>query len=557
MKGERLNIVLQSIIVLLSVWLINQLAGRLNTKLDLTEEKRYTISDATKNLLSELDQDIFFEVYLSGDLPPNFERFRGAIQEMLEQFGDESSNRIQYKFTDPSQAQSAQARNQFFQTLIDKGLQPTNLNYVSDGNKLQKLIFPSALVSKGMDELPVNLLKGNRAAGSEEILNQSIEGLEYELASIIAQLNEGGAKRVAMIKRHGSPDAEQLAGLKSAILSKYDLFDVSLDGRKELNGYDAVIIAKPREKFSETEKYLLDQYLMRGGSLIYFLDALSVNMNDASGEGTVAIPYETNLSDQLFKYGVRVNRNYVLDVNCGQFPVVNGDFGDQAQIQMIPWPFFPLITNFSKHPTVRNLDAVLTRFVSTIDTVKADGIKKTPLAATSQYSKILGPPVRVAFNDLRDELIPEKFNGGEQNIAYLLEGKFTSLYANRIVPRGFDKNNFIAKGEEGKVIVFADGDIIVNDLDPESNEPLALGVEPYTKTSYANEQFVLNILDYMVDDSGLIETRSREVKLRPLDKVKVKQERTKWQLINLVLPVVLILLAGGVKWFVRKRKYAG
>ncbi len=556
MSENKLHSILQLVVVLLSVWLINQFANRLNLRIDLTEEKRYTISEATKSLLQGLDQEVFFEVYLAGELPPNFERFRRSIQEMLEQFGEESGNRVQYKFTDPAQAQSTQSRNQFYQSLMEKGLQPTNLNYVQDGNTLQKLIFPSAIVSRGMDEVPVNLLKGNRASGHEEFLNQVIEGLEYELASSISQLGDGGLKKIAFITGHGSPDAEQMAGLKNTILSKYDLFDVRLENKKELRGYDAVIIAKPRDRFSEPEKYLLDQYLIRGGRLIFFLDALSVSIDSALSEGTVAIPYETNLEDLLFKYGARVNRNFVLDVNSGELPIVRGNFGDQPQIQMLPWPFFPLITNYSKHPSVRNLDAILTRFTSTIDTVKAVGITKTPLASTTQYSKVLGPPVRVALNDLRDELNPERFNDGVQNIAYLLEGKFTSLYANRLVPRGFDTSAFIEKGAEGKVIVFADGDMIINDFDPESNEPLALGVEAFTKTTYANEQLVLNILDYMVDDSGLIETRSRELKIRPLDRVKVRQERAKWQLINLVLPVLLILIAGVLKWIYRKRKFA-
>ena len=556
MSDQKLHIILQTIVVLLFVWLINQIAGLMKATFDLTEEKRYTISNPTKTLLRDLDEKVFFEVYLAGDLPPNFERFRTSIQEMLEQFSEESSNKVQYKFVDPAQARSTNARNDFFQSLIEKGLQPTNLNYVQDGNSLKKLIFPSAIVSKGMIELPVNLLKGNRAAGPEEILNQSIEGLEYEFISAISQLNEGGTKRVAFITGHGSPEADQLAGLKSAILSKYDLFDVRLEGRKELRGYDAIIIGKPRDRFAEPEKYLLDQYLMRGGNLIFFLDALSVDIDSALTEGTVAIPYETNLEDLLFKYGIRVNRNFVLDVNSGELPVVRGNFGDQPQIQMLTWPFFPLITNYAKHPSVRNLDAILTRFTSTIDTVKAIGIQKTPLASTTQYSKVLGPPVRVALNDLKDELIPDRFNGGIQNIAYLLEGKFNSLYTNRIVPAGFTKSDFISKGNAGKVIVVADGDMITNDFDPESGEPLALGVEAFTKTSYANEQFVLNILDYMVDDSGLIETRSREIKIRPLDKVKLKQERIKWQVINLVAPIILILFAGGLKWYFRKRRFA-
>lgn len=555
-EGRKL-IILQTFVVILSVWLVNQLADRFRVQFDLTEEKRYTISDATKSLLRSLDEDVYFEVYLAGDLPSNFERFQKSISEMLDQFALESDNRIQYKFTDPAKATNLQARNQFYQSLIDKGVQATNLNYKNaEGDKMEKLIFPGALVSKGINEVPANLLKGSSAAGPEGILNQSIEGLEYELSSAIAQLVDGGTKKIGYITGHGSPDSLDLAGFRSTVLSKFDLFNVSLDGRKELSGYDAVVIGKPTEPFYEQEKYLVDQYLMRGGNLIYFIDALSVNMDSASGEGTVAIPYETNLTDQLFKYGVRINQNFVLDVNSGQFPVVAGNMGNQPQIQMIPWPFFPVLTNFSKHPSVRNLDAILGRFVSEIDTVKADGITKTPLINTSQYTKLLGPPVRVAFNDLRDKLRPEKFTDGPKTVGYLLEGKFTSLYANRLVPRGFDKALFIEKGEEGKVIVIGDGDIIRNDLDPESGEPLGLGVEPFTKTTYANEEFILNILDYMVDDSGLIETRSREVKIRPLDRVKVQKERTKWQLINLVAPVMLILIIGAVKWYLRKKKFA-
>ena len=555
MKESGVNQILQLIVVLLFIWLINQLAERSGIQIDLTEEKRYTLSPATEQLLADLNQDIFFEVYLAGELQPNFERFQKSIFEMLDQFGQLSSNQVKFKFTDPAQAKSTRLRNEYFQSLMQKGLQPTNLSYSKDGDRLQKLIFPSALVSSGMIELPVNLLKGNRAAGPEQILNQSIEGLEYELASVISQLVDGGIKKIGLVKGHGSPEADQLAGLKNAILSKYNLYDIQLKGKERLTGYDAIIVAKPREQFSEQEKYLMDQYLMKGGNLLFFIDALSVDIDSALGEGTVAIPYETNLDDMLFKYGVRVNRNFVLDLNSGELPIVGGNFGDQPQIQMLPWPFFPLVTNFSKHPSVRNLDAVLTRFTSSIDTVKATGIRKTPLASTTQYSKVLGPPVVVAFNDLQDKLHPDRFNDGVKAIAYLLEGKFTSLYANRLVPKGFDQSDFLGKGQPGKVIVVGDGDLIINDFDPESGEPLGLGVEGYSKNTYANEQFVLNLINYLVDDTGLIATRSRELKVRPLDKVKVSEQRTLIQVINIGLPLCLIFAFGIIKWIVRKRRY--
>lgn len=557
MKEARILLLLQTLVLVLSIWLINQLASRFNGRLDLTEEKRFTISNATKELLRGLDSDVYFEIYLAGDLPSNFQRFQKSIGEMLDQFAIESGNKISYKFLDPAQATNAQARNQFFQSLIDKGVQPTNLTYKNaDGDKMEKLIFPGAIASLGMSETAVNLLNGSSAAGSEGILNQSIEGLEYELASAITGLMKGGTPKVGYITGHGSPDSLDIAGFKNAVLSKYDLYDVSLDKKQVLQGYDAVVVGKPTNPFNEQEKYLLDQYLMRGGNLIFFLDALRVNMDSAAGEGTVAIPYETNLTDLLFKYGVRINQNYVLDVNSGQVPVVAGNMGDQAQIQMIPWPFFPVLTNFSKHPSVRNLDAILGRFVSEIDTVKAVGIKKIPLINTSLYTKLLGPPVRVAFNDLRDELRPEKFTDGTKTVGYLLEGSFSSLYANRLIPKGFDKSGFMEKGVPGKVILIGDGDIIRNSFDPETEEPLGLGVEPFTKNTYANEAFILNLLDYMTDDSGLIAARSREVKIRPLDRVKVQEDRFFFQFINLVLPLVLIVIAGFAKWYLRRKSYS-
>jgi gliding-associated putative ABC transporter substrate-binding component GldG len=547
----------QLIIILLSAWLLNQVVQRYNVRIDLTEEKKYTLSGSTKTLLKSLDQPVFFEVFLEGDLPSNFERFQKSIGEMLSQFAKESNNRVQFKFTDPLQAGSAQARNQFIQSLAERGVQPTSLNYRQGGNRSEKIIIPGALASLGVREKPVNLLKGNRSANPEVIINQSIEGLEYELASAIAELRGGGTRRIGLIKGHGAPDSVDLVGFKNTILSKYELYDVNLANKKELIGYDVVIIGKPTQEFAETEKYLLDQYLMRGGNLVFFLDALSVNMDSALAEGTVAIPYQTNLGDMLFRYGIRVNQDFVVDVNSGQLSVVTGNIGNQPQIQMLPWPFFPVLSNFSNHPAVRNLDAIQARFVSTIDTVKAVGVEKIPLIRTSPYTKVLGPPVRVALNDLRDELRPEKFTDGVKTVGYLLKGDFSSLYRNRLIPGGFEKEAFLEKSiGEGQVIVISDGDIIRNERDPETGDALSLGVEPFTKTTYANETFLLNMLEYLTDDDGLIQSRLREVKIRPLDKVKVQNQKTRIQLFNIALPVILILIFGVVKWLLRKQQFA-
>ena len=558
MSEKKLQMLLESIVIVLSIWLVNQLADRFNTQLDLTEEKRYTISNAVKELLGNLEEEIFFEVYLEGELPGNFKRFQRATTEMLDQFASESGNLIAYKFIDPSQATNAQARSQFYQSLMTKGVEPTNLSYKNaSGDRTEKLIFPGAIVSKGTQEVPANLLKGSSAAGPEEQLNQAIEGLEYQLATAILQLEGTSVKKIGYITGHGVLDSLSIAGFRNTVLSKYDLVNVSLERKGELSGYDALVVAKPGDAFSERDKYLMDQYLMRGGSILFFIDALSLpNLDSIFGEGTIAIPRELSLTDMLFRYGIRINQNYVLDVNSGKLPVVTGNIGGQPQIQMITWPFLPVLTRFSKHPSVRNLDAILGQFISEVDTVKAAGIKKTPLITTSQYTKVVGSPVRVSFNDLRDKLRPEKFTDGPKTIGYLLEGRFMSLYANRIIPKGFDNANFIDRGVPGKVIVVGDGDVVRNEIDPKSGEALGLGVEPFTGTTYANEDFLLNVLAYLVDDSGLIEARSRKVKIRPLDKVKVQNEKTKWQFINLVTPVVLILLLGLARWYWRRKKFA-
>ena len=539
------------------VILLNQLANRYRLIWDFTEEKRYTLHPSTTDILQQMEQPVMIEVFLAGELPSNFKRFQNSIRQTLEQFTIHAGNNIQYRFTDPAQAATARSRNQFFNSLINKGLQPSNITYNKGGEQSKKLVFPSAIVTYMGKEVPVNLLKGNRANSPEEMLNQSVEGLEYELISGIYQAQQRSKKRIGLVVGHNEPDSIELAGLTNAVLSKYDLFRIDLPSKRtRITGYDALIIAKPRESFSRKEKFLLDQYLMNGGNLIFFIDALSVDITEAEGEGTIAIPFELNLEDLLFRYGVRINRNYVVDVNCGTTPVVAGMIGDQPKIELLPWPFFPVITNYSSHPLVKNLDATWFRFASTLDTVKATGIKKTPLFLTSQYTKVFSPPVRVRYNDLREKLRPETFQSGTKNLGYLLEGRFTSLFKNRFPPAGFQRDKIVENGIDAKVIVVADGDFIRNEIDLESENPLPMGVDPYTKNTYANETFLLNALDYMTDDSDLMLARNKDIKIRPLDRARIQQQGNLWKWINVGAPILLVIIFGLVKSVVRKKKYS-
>jgi len=553
MSNQRIHTLLSIATGLLLIWLANQLADRYRFRLDMTEEQRYSVSDATKSTLESLDQEVFVEVFLTGNLPSKFQRFQKSIGELLDEFSIYGN--VQYKFTNPSRAGNEEARNRFYQSLVQRGIQPTSLNDRRDGQSSQQLIFPGAIVSIGARETAVNLLSGNRTSSNDEVINESIEGLEYEFVNAIRSLTEN-RKRVGMITDHGVPDSTQLAGLSGRISEKYLLFNVRLTDRNgPLTGYDAIVLPKPTEAFNAHEKYYLDQYVMRGGKLLVFYDALHVNIADASGEGTIALPYETNLDDLLFRWGVRINKNYVLDLNCGSTLVVTGNFGERPQMKLLPWPFFPVVTNYGDHPSVKGLDATLLRFASSIDTVKAEGIKKTPLLKTSERTKVISPPVKVAYDDLQGVLKPEFFRDGTKNLAYLLEGKFQSLYKNRFPPKGIDRSKFVEDGVFSRIVVIADGDIIRNEFDLESGQPLDIGVDPYAQQNYANGELVTRLLDYLTDEDGLVMVRAKEIKIRPLDQAKVKEEKTKWQLINVVMPLVLIVLLGGLKFYLRKRKF--
>jgi ABC-2 type transport system permease protein len=554
-SSQRINNLLSIVVGILLVWLVHQVAARYRFRLDMTEEKRYSIHPATKSSLRALKEPVFVEVYLEGvDLPPAFQRFNKSIRQILDEFSIYTD--VQYRFVDPHQAVSNEARYQFFQSLTQKGIQPTNLTFTKDGNTTQKLIFPGAMVSVGTREVPVNLLANNKATTRDEAVNQSIEGLEFEFMSAIRQLTES-RKRIGLVLGHGEPDSTQLAGFTGRVLEKFDLFKVRLPQRTEpLKGYDALVIAKPTKPFNEREKYLIDQYIMNGGSVVFFMDALRVsNLDSLDGEGTVALPYNTNLDDLLFKYGIRVNRNYILDLNCGTMPVVTGNIGDQPEIMQLPWPFFPVITRYSNHPSVKGLDASRLQFASTLDTVKAVGVQKTPLLSTSERTKVKSPPVRVAFNDLQGDLRPEYFQQGVFHVGYLLEGNFTSLYKNRMIPKGVRSEGFKPEGVPARIVVIGDGDLIKNDFDPGSGEPLDIGVDPWANVNYANGDLVMRLLDFLTDEDGLVMTRAKEIKIRPLDRARVKEEKTKWRVINMGAPLVLIVFMGLVKFYVRKRKY--
>lgn len=556
LDSKRLESILYFLIGVFVIIIANQLSSRVFYRFDLTEEKRYTISEASKNILGNLEDAVYVDVYLEGDMPAGVKRLQKSIRETLDEFKIYAGSNLQYRFINPSTAKSQKAKQEFYESLIKKGIQATNLYDNVDGKRTQTLIFPGAIITYGTKETGVTFLKGNKSSSPQDQLNQSIEGVEYELSNAIKSLTETRTKRIALLKGHGELDTLQVAGLTSVLLSKYQVFHVDLTKKNNLLGYDVIVLAKPQKAFSEFDKYKIDQFIIRGGKAMFLIDALYANMDSASREDNLALPYEINLDDLFFKYGFRINRDMILDRNAAPYPVVVGNMGDNPQIQLMPWPFFPVVNEYSKHPTVRNNDAMLTRFMSTIDTLKADGITKIPLMNSSQYSRVLSSPVKVSINELKKEINPEFFNSGRQTTAWIYEGSFTSLYNNRFLPGNANKSAFVADGNPTKILIVSDGDIARNDINPKTGQPMELGVSQYNQTRYANADFLMNVMTYMLEEDGIINTRSKEIKIRPLDQVKLKAQKTTWQIVNLVLPIVLILMFGILKFMIRKRKYA-
>ena len=524
---------------------INVIAAFVFFRWDLTQEKRYTISDATKKLLQNLDHQVVIKVYLTGDFPAGFERLERAIQETLESFADYGGGNVAYRFIEPIEPKLQEE-------LIGKGLIPTNLFANEEGKRTERLVFPGAVLVYEGKEYPVQLLKGNKSATSEEQLNQSYEGVEFELASAIRRLAQKDRKRIGVLVGHTKVPPPRFSDFLANLQQNYDLY-FDIQNPENWDKGDLLVIPKPDTPFSEDEKYRLDQFVMRGGKLLMFADGARVD--SVSLEGTFAQPLDVNLDDLLFKYGCRINQNLIKDLSCAMIPLNVGNMGDKPQIQPMPWRFFPLINNFGKHPIVRNLDALYTRFPSSIDTIQVDGIKKTPLLLTSRYTQLRKAPVLVGYNEARQQPDPREYNAGEKPIAVLLEGSFSSLYNNRLLPSDPRTKSFVGKSKPTQMIVVSDGDLIVNDIDYKRNAPLPLGYDRLSGNTFANRDFALYAVDYLADSEGLITARNKQVTLRPLDKLRLKEERTQWQQLNLIGPLLLIGVVGLVWQWNRKRQY--
>ena len=563
------------IVTLVIVAALNTIGSFVFTRFDLTAEKRYTLSDTTKETLRNLDDYVYFKVYLEGDFPAGFKKLRRETKEMLDEFRAYTKF-IDYEFINPSESTDRNEIAETYKTLYQQGLNPTDLTVRNpDGSTQQMVIWPGALVSyRNNTEIAIDLLEDQLGQSSEEALNASMQNLEYRLLDAVIKVTRPRKPSIGFIEGHGELTENEVYDITQTLKKNYDvtrgeiagqvdaLIERYEDSKGEVHAnikFDALVIAKPTQPFDEKDKFLLDQYIMHGGKVLWLVEPVFATMDSlTSQESTVGVDQDLNLEDMLFKYGVRLNHNLLLDMNCAALPVRTGQVAGQAQLEFYRWFYFPLAQAASNHPMVRHMNAVKMDFVSSIDATTSDGnIVKTPLLKTSDYTKVSGTPVFISLAMLRQSPDKRMFPSRSQNVAYLLKGTFPSLYANRINTEIQESKEmqFLEESVPTAMIVVADGDVIRNQIDVLNKKPLPLGYDQYTQNTYGNKDFIENAIAYLVDGENLIAIRSREFKIRLLDPDKKVNQRLRWQLVNILVPVGSVILFGIIMAFVRKKKY--
>ncbi len=551
---------------LLALILINILSGYLFTRFDLTADKRYTLSNNTKDLIKEVDDVVYFEIYLDGKMPASFIRLKKSIKELLDEFRVYGKDNIQYQFTDPISNIDKSKRTNVFKRLYKKGLMPINLQVKEkDGSSSQKILFPGIIVSYKGKDFPINLLKNKNNMLSEESLNQAVQSLEYELSFAIDNLLNTEKKKIAILQGHGELQPEQVEDFAQSLTSSFTVQVLNInDDRYALsdannqNKYELLIIAKPTKEFSEKDKFVIDQFIMNGGKTLWLIDPVHIEMDSLTkGATTLAISRDLNLNDQLFTYGVRVNSNIIQDMQCLLIPINTAIAGAPPKFTSAPWVFCPLLLPSDANPITRNLNVISSEFPAVIDTVGLNSdVKKQFLLASSDHSRIVKTPTQIDLRIASQQMNPRAFNKRFLPVAVLLQGTFKSVYHNRKSP--FSHKKVTTKAQATKMVVVADGDIIRNKVigTGANKKILPLGYDRYSKQTFGNKEFLINTVNYLCDKEHLLRLRTKEQKLRLLDKVKTNKHKLKWQTINVIIPILLIVILGILLNVLRKRRFS-
>ena len=555
-RGRHLLVFISGLLIIAGM----NMAGSLRfARLDLTSEKRYTLTPATRQMLAGLDDVVYFRIYLDGNLPAGFRKLRNECREMLDEFRA-YTDKVQYEFVNPLKAGSREGGRQYIENLIDRGLEPTQVQVRAGDATSQQLIFPGAILSYGDSEVPVQLLRDQIGLPAEEVLNNSAQALEYNLASGIRMLVGGRSSRVGFLGGNGELEGRYVADFTRALSAFYQVERIRIEGDySQVEGFSTLIMAQPQEAFSETDKYVLDQFVMNGGRMLWLIDPVLADMDSLQPPHfeTIGLARPLNLEDMFFRYGFRLNHDLLQDLQAAPLAVTTGEMAGRPQISLLPWYFFPLVSPASVHPVVNNLNLVRTEFISSIDTVESPGIAKTFLLETSPYSRSLTSPARISLDILQAPPDESLFRGPPLPVALLLEGRFESVFRHRVQPGANMPEGYIQRDESlpTAMIVVSDGDIIRNQFGT-GGQVLPLGYDRFSDQMFGNRDFLLNAVDYLTDGDGLIGARAREMRLRMLDRPAMQRDRTLVQITNVLLPLLLVALPAVARLLRRSRKYA-
>lgn len=542
--------------VIVAVVVINLLASFVYTRFDLTEDKRYTLSEPAVEVAQKFETPVIVDVLLDGNIPAEFAKLKAETIQLLESFASKNSN-IKYNLVDP--LEDSENPQETVAQLQSLGLQPANVTVEENGKVSNELVFPWAMVNYNDQTVKVQLLKNKLGSTAEDRINNSVQQLEYAFADAFTKLSIEEKKSIAVIKGNGELDDIFIADYLTTIRDYYNIGAITLDSvasspqnvLDQLKEFDLAIIAKPTEAFTDQEKYVMDQYMVQGGKSIWMVDQVNMEMDSiyAGGGEAIAIPRDLNLKDLFFKYGVRINPVLVNDLYFTQIVLATGE-GNDSQYNPLPWLYYPMVFSQNNHPINTNIEAVRFQFTSPMDVLEND-YQKTILLQSSPLSKTDGIPRVVSLDMINQQPDRETYVNGNLPLAVLIEGNFSSMYKNRVKP--LKLKNTLEEGPENKMIVISDGDVIKNQL--RNGRPLELGYDKWTSSFYGNKEFLVNSTNYLLDNTGLINIRNKKVSIPLLDVKKIAEQKTKWQLVNIGLPVALTLLFGIFFGYSRKRKF--
>ena len=545
--NKRVRNIFSLAIVLILLNIFNQ---RLYTRIDLTSDKRYTLASVTKEVINKIDKQLLIKVYLEGDFPSEFKRLQIETRQFLEELSANNSL-IKIQFIRPDNQR---------EKLIKAGMIPSQLTVKEDGILSNAIIFPWAEISYRNKTSKVSLLTNGTSQSQEDQLEKAIESLEFSFSNAIYKLQEEKEKKIAVLTGNGELSDIQLYSFLSEVTKKHRLAKFTLDSVKtnpeksliDLQQFDLAIIAKPTQPFTENEKLVLDQYIINGGKTLWMIENVQADTDSLYNNGSMlAYPRDLNLTDFFFSYGLRVNATLLQDLYAAKIPLATGNIGDKPQFQNLNWFYHPLVSGNPNHAISKNIAPVRLRFSNQIDTLQ-NSLKKTPLLVSSMLTKKVGTPAIVELKSIAKEPKEEEYSSGFQITGLLTEGLFNSMYTDRVKP--FSILNFRKKSLYNKMVVISDGDIGRNQL--QKGKPFDLAKDKWTGEQFGNKEFLLNAIDYLLDDNGLIELRNKNIQINLLDKKKAYQEKTYWQFVNIILPLMVLLTFGLVFQYLRKRKYS-